>query len=527
MKTSKILLFCLIVVILLSSGLYLIARFRKTVNEAPKVTAGPILGERDKLVIGVDPASFFGQYPETVSAADSGLSYYSDVYEPLVRFDGERRLEPGAGLALSWTNPDSLTWRFVLNPAAKFWDGTSVHASDVKFTYETITKNNYQIAPLFPSIKEVKVVDDQTIDIITATPNPVLANKLAYLYVLSENDVTKNGLVNPMGSGPYKTVAVNKDNNEFLHLVRNEDYWGQKARIKEVIVRGVRKKAESEPDSASYIEALLAGQIDMAPIIYSKETVDKVTGNGFKLVQWNDPTVCLMSINTLRDNPLKNSKLRQAIRYAFNMADFEAAYPDSITPASQIVASPIFGFNPNIPNLTYDIEKAKQLLIEANIDQSYKIQILDVNPKVGQIVEKQLKAIGLNVELLEVSDEEYFKRLTSGDYDLVYSAFSTTSADASEPLEQLYHTKNSTLGLYNSGYSNSTVDGLIEQAGSILNMKERQKILQEALKIVTLDDVAYIPLFTYKSSYIAPKNLFWEPRLDGNIIPSMMAGLKQ
>ncbi|MFY7941412.1 MAG: ABC transporter substrate-binding protein, partial [Burkholderiaceae bacterium] len=54
------------------------------------------------------------------------------VYEKLVRRD--KTMAIGPGLAVSWTNPDPLTWRFKLRDKVKFHDGSAFSADDVVFS---------------------------------------------------------------------------------------------------------------------------------------------------------------------------------------------------------------------------------------------------------------------------------------------------------------------------------------------------------------------------------------------------------
>lgn len=529
MKASKILLACLVLAVLVVAVMFITGYLKNPFKPAATVTAGPTLVEKDKLVIGMYVGYVSKSYPAEAIPSDQEVYHYGQVYEPLARADKNRRFIQGSGLASSWTNPDLLTWRFVINPNAKFSDGTPVLASDIKFTYDTIIKNEYQIASLYPPIKEMKAVDAKTLDIITPTLNPTLVNKLTSLMVLSEKDVTKNGLTNPIGSGPYTLIAPDATKGESRHYVRNENYWGAIPKLKEVVMKEITP-LESETASESLYAALQAGDIDLAGVSYNKESINKLTATGnYKLATTSDGTIQFIAINTLKSSPLQNLKVRQALRYAFNLKELQTVNPEeTLVPASQIVANSIFGYNPDIPFPVYDLTKAQALVKEANLGSDNKITVINAIETEGfKTIVAQFNKTGLDVKLQIAVGDDYMNRLTSSDFEMIYGAFSVTSGDASEALEQLYYTRGESLGVYNLGYSNEAVDALIDKAANTMDTKTRQSYFQQALKIITIDDVAYIPLGSGIGRAIYPKDLYWEPRSDGNIVFSELAGLSQ
>lgn len=524
-KTTKVLLGVLTLVLLIAGGLFCFSYF-KQLEKKTATSSEPVLIEKDKIVVGGNAEYVSGVYPSEMAPTISEIGFYSNVYQPLASFDGDRRLLPGSGLASNWSNPVTTIWRFEIDPKAVFSDGTPVLASDVKFSYDTVVKNNYPIAALLPLIKEVKVVADHTVDFITETPNPTFVNKLTYLFIVSEQDVTKNGVSNPIGSGPYKLISADSAKGELRHLVANGNYWKDVPKVKEVIEKNIVPK-EGETLDQAYVKALLSKDVDIAPV-NGKDNIKLLNAdNNLVLKSWQDTAVAFFSINSIIDSPLKNLEVRKAITLAFDPK--EVVTESEVQVVDQIVPSAIFGYNPNIKKQPVDIVKAKSMLAAAGYPDGFKLKFMSYEGQTAaqlDSVKAQFAKIGITLEIDEAKTADFMTRLISNDYIITFSSFSADSGDASEVLEQLFHTRGTAFGTANVGYSNKTVDALIEKTASTMDMKQRQIDMKQTIKLIT-DDVAYIPLHTSILTYGADKDIYWKPRAGGDIKFCEMAGIVQ
>ena len=113
---------------------------------------------------------------------DSALSH---IYERLVTSDEKGELIPG--LAQSWTQPDEKTWRFNLRPGVVWHDGKPFTADDVIFTFERAANVPGSPSSYASAVKgrTVRKVDDLTIDIVTAMPDPLILNNLSRVMIVS------------------------------------------------------------------------------------------------------------------------------------------------------------------------------------------------------------------------------------------------------------------------------------------------------------------------------------------------------
>ena len=112
------------------------------------------------------------------------LSINSNIFNSLVEFGERYQIIPT--LAESWNNPNNLTWRFFLRKNVKFHNGDNFSADDVKYSIELIKGDtNNTLYSYLTMVKEVIIVNDFTVDIVTVEPYPILLDKLVYIFMVS------------------------------------------------------------------------------------------------------------------------------------------------------------------------------------------------------------------------------------------------------------------------------------------------------------------------------------------------------
>ena len=100
------------------------------------------------------------------------LSFLGNVYEPLFRRDADLKLEPALAVSASQPAPD--VWRFQLRPDVTFQDGTPFDADDVLFSATRARHPNSRMNTKLARVKELRKVDDHTVDFVTNGPDPIL-----------------------------------------------------------------------------------------------------------------------------------------------------------------------------------------------------------------------------------------------------------------------------------------------------------------------------------------------------------------
>lgn len=530
MKTNRIFLVVLVLLIL-AGGLFFIFKDKILNTKVGETATDQKSGiEKEKVTIGVGILTT-GVYPEIKPELYSA-SFNSHTFEPLIRFNKDNKIVPV--LAEKWDNPDNLTWRFYLSSKTKFSDGTPLTAEDVKFTYEYILSQKLPLAANFPEISEIKIVSPTVLEFKTKAPNPLLLNNLAINFlILSKKEVEQNGLTNNIGSGPYLLESI--DDSE-AKLIRNENYWGTKPKIKNAVFKVI-------PEEADRITALLKNEIDFTSYGYTDQAAvsqleQSINNKNLQSKKNLDASILYMGLDTVRDkspyistnqNPLKNLKVREAIYKAIDIEKVLNAAQNNAVAASQIVSQGIFGYNPEIKRPSFNAEEAKKLIKEAGFGDGFNLTIdYMASPTVDPIyqnIASQLDSINIKVTLNGIEPKEFYTKLAKQDSSVFVVSFSADNMDASDALNNIIHTPSEIYGSANGGYSNPEIDKIIEEAAATLDQKIRLEKLQEALAQST-EDVAVIPLFQYYVKYALSNDILWTPRLDSTVRIYEMAGKK-
>jgi len=522
----------LLIFILIAFGVFSAIR---VITYEPIITYEPVVkaAETDEITVAALAIRYTQRYP----ADDINIptrSINTQVFEGLTNLDKNFKLGPS--LAKSWDNPDNLTWRFYLREGVTFHDNSKFTADDVKFTIDETKKKSFYGQSFLSTLESVKVIDDYTIEIKTKGPDPLLANKLSFVWIFNENYLKEDGTTVSIGTGPYELEEWD-ENDLYAILVSNENYWGDVAKVKKVTWKHFDTDEER-------LKAVEDGEADIAFISVSGgEFIDKGRENG-KVDILTNPEIYIFFIgfdvaneispyvHGLNTNPLKDIRVRKAIYQGIDVNQvMEEVYGGLAEVQDEVVTKDIFGYNPEIKRYPYDPEASKKLLEEAGYPDGFEVDIdatvYDMN--IIESIAKSLEKTGLKVNAIfrggteDEPDYEDYDAWSNGDTSLYTFWINTDIGDAIQVLVDFFHTPDAddytmrTLGMYNVGrYSDPELDELIDKANVTMNPKERLVYMQQALKMIH-EDVAAIPLFTSEWGYAVNPNILFEPRPDDDI----------
>ncbi len=518
-KNLLVLMLVLIVVAVLAAGVLYYLNRQKTDEPTKKTTTGL---ERDSITIA-QFVPFDGVFPNSVADFNDEV-FNNNIFEGLGRVvNGE--VKPA--LAESWTNPDNTTWRFKLQQGVKFHNGDSLKASDVKFSIDQALEKEWPNASRLQTVKSVTVVDDNTVDIKTASPDPVLLNRLVYAFVVSEKQFKERKEdEEAVGTGPYKFVSLDK---KTAVLEANPSYYKGKPKVKKVIY----KFFADDVTDKQLVASLKKGEVDLVRL--SDIKLSKTVGSKFYVKSLADPFVSFLWLDTGRNkspyvdetpNPLKSKEVRQAMYKAIDVNKLIKEASLSAAPASQMVTEAIFGYNPDITRSKPNVEEAKNLLGKTGVPNGFNMT-LDVPgyyEPVGEVIAADLAKIGIIVKVKPIAsrDEAGIKWWDKKDVSAYIQDYSADTFDAGEIFTSILHSGGD--GNYIAlGYSSDEMDKLAEEISLTFTPKERVSKLQTAMA-KTMEEMPMIPLFSQKFYYVVRDNYDWTPTAFGAIYPSEISG---
>jgi peptide/nickel transport system substrate-binding protein len=490
------------------------------------------------LTIGVraGPESIDPHFTATGTHAEA----LKHVFDTLVWSGDDLGLEPR--LAESWRAVNDTTWEFKLRRGVKFHDGSDFTANDVKFSIERIpaVSGPNPTTIYIRRVKEVKIVDPYTVQVITDGPAPTLPNDFIRLFIVSAKvakDFSTKETANEgfnsgkaaIGTGPYKFVSWTPKDQ--LVLERFDGYWGEK----EPWQRVLRKEI---PNDTARVAQLKAGQLDLiarapaadVPTLEkdSKLTVVKVdTVYIFNMeldLREKAPQITAKDGSALPQNPLRDPRVREAIDLAIDRpALAEVAMEGMGKPVNQLVTPSIFGYNKSLPERKVDIARAKKLLADAGYPNGFKATFSFTNDRlpgdrqVGTSVAQMLAAIGLEVQANAQPAAVFFPARSRGDYSMPMSGWGTLTGEAHYTLSSTVHSNDPVrkFGPFNIlGYSNPQMDKLIQDAAVEMDINKRRSYLEQANALVA-QDRPRLPLVSVGSAWAMQKaKVTVKPRVD-------------
>ncbi|MGB7952232.1 MAG: ABC transporter substrate-binding protein [Candidatus Binatia bacterium] len=429
---------------------------------------------------------------------------WNHMAESLVEVDYVKMDYVGV-LAESWEFQGK-KWVFHLRKGARFHDGSPFTAKDVIYSYQRILdhKKSPQRYAL-TDITEMNAADDHTLVMTTKAPTAVMLDRLTNRNILGKAAADKYGndvLQHPTGTGPYKFVSWQRDGQ--LVLTRNDDYWGGKPAIKEILTRKVS-------EDAARVSGLLAGQGDVINNVPVEE-IARIEGNPkTRIERAQGQRMYFLALNPVF-KPFDNKLVRQAFNYAIDPSVIiKHIYEGNGYVMDGPVASNVIGADPKIKRYPLVIKKAKQLLAEAGYPNGLDVKLYlapDRYPKakeVCQVIADQLRNAGVKTELVTQEFPVFWGQEGVNGGKLAFYYVGRPAVDADTLYEQ-YFRSGVTKRIQ---YKNPEFDKLIDEEQITGDMTKRRAILQQAGRIL-MDDAPYVPLYTLAEIYGVAQNVIWK-----------------
>ena len=410
----------------------------------------------------------------------NSLMFLPNIYEPLIWYQPWESPPFVPALATSWESSNSSqTWTFHLRQGVKFHDGTPFNATAVKYSIERTIALGQGAAFIWSTVTHINVIDTYTVRFILSNPTPLdvvaCSSYAAWIMSPSVDSLAKAaGFTNASawfntghddGSGPYMITKWDPQNE--VDMQKFPDYWGgwKSDQFDTAVIKVVRDETVQE-------QLIKSGEIQIAQQVPLADVVSLQSDPDVK-VYASPQYQALYGLLNNKKFPFNNTLIRQAVSYAI--------------PYQQLISGVLHGFGsqsigpiPNgmpghfndLPQYTYDLNKAKELLAQAGYPNGgFKVALTYLTGDTreqgtAELIKSSLKDLNIDVEIQAMTWLQQWS-LAQGDplraQDVFIFYWWPTIMSPYDPLVNMFHSESTVV--FNLGYFyRSDVDQLIDNA---------------------------------------------------------------
>ena len=466
----------------------------------------------------------------SAQSSDDLVSASRPIYEPLFA-ETKEGLEYYLADSLDISD-DGLTYTIHINDDANWSDGKPITVQDIMFTidYGVLT---YGGPTSFTQIngKEVKFTkkDDKTLDIVLPEVYDNYVRTLAQFYPMPshafDNDPSKIDnsdyfkKTDMATSGTYTVSEINEDS--FVFKAR-DDYYRGTPTVKTVIMKtigsGSTKQIEFENGQIDYMRVTSAEDLKKYKEASDKYNLYSVSEARLNYIQLN-PNGSVMS--TLSDDA------RKAIFMALNkeeIVDFAWGSDELAVPANSLLTPDQSLYNKDCKGYDYNLEEAKKLAESSGLKGKTLTYIYNADranmEAVATVVQQQLAAIGVNVEIEGCDTSTFFPRFfTKADSELAPTwDIGSNGWDSQRGTNCGQSISYFTNRLADCGFSDE-VSGLAQQALGTVDADEKQELWNE-IQDKALEECWEYPLTYTNYVMVSQKNV--SGLSDSTVIPEFI-----
>ncbi len=437
------------------------------------------------------------------------MSILSNIFDTLLTRDENGEIAPN--LATEWISLDDYTWQFKLRDDVYFHNGEKFDANSVKFSIERLIDPDFN-SPIseLRTVKEVNIVDDYTVNIVTFEPDPIIPNKMVVYpgVMMPPKYVTEKGndyvAKNPVGTGAYKFVSWEKD--QAVTLAANEDYWKGAPEFKNLIFRCI-------PNQADQAAALKTGEIDFVLGMSADVAENLKKEEGLEVFSAPSIRTFYIGLDCISDGPLQDKRVRQAMNYAIDVQGIiDTILGGNAQRAATIVPQQNFGYDASIQPYEYNLEKAKQLMSEAGYADGFTIDFDADNDFLTEIqaIAGQLEQINIKVNINPVDYNTMVSKMLSKEVAPMFMiGIAGWTQDAMSNFQSYIRSDRKY-----TRFTHPEIDGLIDTLETTIDPEIRQKAISRVQEIIS-EDAYFIYLWQRDNICIINKDVEYHPNLIG------------
>jgi peptide/nickel transport system substrate-binding protein len=371
------------------------------------------------------------------------LPFYQVTYDTLLKREPDGTLSPMLATKWSYDAKDTAL-TLELRTDVTFSDGEKFNAEAVKANFEHFKSDNGSQQAQLAAVKDVTVVDEDTVTINLSKPDPAMEYYLSQAagFMGSPKALEAPGIDRtPVGSGPYVIDPAGTVVGSQYVFKKRDGYWNPELQKFDTITIKVLI------DLTARVNALVSGQVDAT--LLDPKTGKQAEGAGMKLnasqVDWQG---LLLYDRDGKINPaLKDVQVRQAINHAFDRKTIlEQQQLGRGTVTNQVFGPESGAYVDELDSLyPYDPAKAKQLLADAGYADGLTIKaptIAGFDPLYA-VLSQQLSDIGIELQTESIPPANYVADMAAGKYAV--AAFNLFQGEPWVAINQMI----STNALYN------------------------------------------------------------------------------
>jgi peptide/nickel transport system substrate-binding protein len=452
-----------------------------------------------------------------------------NIFEALLNRDPATNELVGE-LATAWEWTDDRTIRFTLREGVTFHDGSpfnaQVAADGVNFTWSA--ENAFDITQFMGPQISAAVVDEVTIDVSAAEPDPILPARLYFapLPNMVQVEERPDSLPNEaIGTGPYQLVEWVR--GDHISLTAYPEWWGNgdpEAAFGQQSIKDVQYVWR--PESTVRAAQVTAGEAQIARFLAPDDCETTP-------VCLEAPSVETIFLRLDTMHPVMGDiRIREAIGLAVDKESLVEQIFGGGQVAAQLVGPSAVGHNEELTALPYDMERAQQLVQEAAadgvpVDMEITVAVRQGayprNEELGEYVANQLNEIGLNART-EVIEHAAYQEQYVMPYDEIPTdrgwigtlGHGNEMMDVSQTFSGYYRCDGGV-----STFCDPEIDAMTAEA-AVVTGEERNARLAE-VTAAFMERIPVIPIVHLPFFYGVAADLNWQPRLDAFMLVKEMS----
>ena len=473
---------------------------RRSIRRSAVTKGGTLNFARSIAPTTLDPAN-------TIIAGD--IYTLDKIFEPLFITSPAGKLTPWLATGYS-VSKDNKTFTFDLRPGVKFSDGKPLTPADVVFSINRARTDkkgplsflDFAITGLEPK------GSNQVVAHLSAPWAPFVSDISAFCNAILPANFGGGSEAsffdNPIGTGPFTTTGF-KPNAASITLTKNASYWqAGKPYLDAVDFKFV-------DDDNQRLLQIKGGQVDAIDLVPPSQVASLKSDSSLNVSEWPSWQVDLLVLNEKLPQ-FADRNVRRAIMQAIDRnALVAAASFGTAKPGGSFFPPSLQYYSAKTPALAFNVAQAKATLAKSKYPNGFSTELL-IDGGVqkwqtfAQIIQQQLKAIGITVKLRPLDHASFESAFQKFDYDMFIDYAINDISDPDEMASFELDYKEGGSSSYWSSYNNPAVTAIVRQAQSEFNPTKRAALYAKIQALVA-GDVPFVPLDYPPYIYATSKKL--------------------